>query len=165
LADKLAGTGQQDSDTYQPTLRWGGYIFTASPTGSRAIAYNPATGEEKSVFLNATTALPLTVTAEVIKPVSDTPLVGLRLQGSRITRVAVFDLKSGQWLPKDLDEPVKGEVRTVRYEEGTAYNLPPHFYTYSLTRGAWDHLDLRTIKDQVQDRDAEKAPADVNARD
>jgi RNA polymerase sigma factor (sigma-70 family) len=152
---------QQVSDALQPTLRWGGYIFSASPTGNRAIAYNPVTREEKSVQLNATKEQPLRVTPEVINPMSPPRLVGLRLEGQKITRLAVFDLESGKWLPKDLEEPAKGDARPkCVYQDGTAYDLRPHFYTFSLTRKTWDHLDIRVIRDRVEDGDAGTAPDD-----
>jgi hypothetical protein len=91
----------------QPTLRWCGYIFTASPTGDRAIAYNPTTREEKSVELNGTKEQPLRIQPVTINPMGRPRLVGLHLQGPRITRVAVFDLQTGKWLPLDLDQPVR----------------------------------------------------------
>jgi hypothetical protein len=148
----------QDADGLQPALRWGGYIFTASPTGNRAIAYNPATREEKSVELNATKDHPLRVTPEVINPMSPPRLVALHLRGPRITRVALFDLKLGKWLPLDLDEPVNGVARPIcAYQDGTAYNLRPHFYTFRLSDGSWDHFDTRTIRDHGGDGDANTA--------
>jgi RNA polymerase sigma factor (sigma-70 family) len=164
--DPIGGDGQQGADSLQPALRCGGYIFTASPTGNRAIAYNPITREEKSVQLNATKECPIRVTPEVINPIDPPQLVGLRLRGTKITRVAVFDLKSGRWLPKDLEEPVKGDVRPdCEYRDGTAYDLQPHYYTFSLTRGTWDHLDIRTIRDHVEDGHVEKIPTPGTRRD
>lgn len=106
--DDFGAEGQQGSDAHQPTLRSGGYIFTASPTGNKAIAYDPTTQEVKSVQLNATKEHPLKITPMTGDRVQ---LVALRIQGSKITRVAVFDLESGKWLPMDLDEPAEGDVQ------------------------------------------------------
>src|SRR5207247_5303677 len=115
---------------HQPTLRPAGHIFTASPTGNRAIAYNPTTRKVKSVQLNATKEHPLRITPITANFVQ---LVALRLQGSKINRVAVFDLKSDRWLPIALDEPVDGDVNPVYVgHSGTAYDLGRHFYTFGL---------------------------------
>jgi RNA polymerase sigma factor (sigma-70 family) len=99
---------QKQADAYQPTLRAGGYIFTASPTGNKAIAYDPVSRATKSVQLNATNEHPIRVT-----PLSGAHVqhVALLLHGKKITRIAVFDLKSDRWLPMDLFEPVKGEIK------------------------------------------------------
>ena len=131
----------------QPTLRCGGYIFTASPTGSRAIAYNPVTREEKAVRLNATKEQPIKV-----KPIDSGeigPVVALRLQGPRITRVAVFDLKSGNWLPLDLVKPIDGVVSPSNIDnDGVAYDLGRYLYTFSAKTGKWDCLDVQAIPDE-----------------
>ena len=133
----------------------GGYVFAASPTGNKAIAYDPVTKVSKSVALNASKENPLKIT-----PISGSHVqhVALRLQGSKITRVAVFDLKSGRWLPMDLDEPAKGDVTpTYIGHSGTAYDVGRHVYTFNAATGEWDHLDTNTISDQVDDEGSAKA--------
>jgi len=153
--------GQQSSDAHQPTLRSGGYIFTASPTGNKAIAYDPNTREVKSVQLNATKEHPLKITPMTGDHVQ---LVALRIQGSKITRVAVFDLESGKWLPMDLDEPVKGDVKPVYVGHGgTAYDLGRNVYTYNAKAKKWDHLDIMTFRKDVEDEGAAKVSASGRA--
>ncbi len=155
--DESGAEGERAPGAHQATLRAGGYIFTASPTGSRAIAYDPKTREVKSVQLNATKEQPLKVTARTAQAVD---LVALRLEGSNITRIAVFDLKADKWLPVDLDEPVSGDVGPEYVGHGgTAYDLGPHHYTFSLTTGAWDHLDIRTLGDDAGNEGRAKVPA------
>jgi hypothetical protein len=145
--DPRGGGGRQRPDGLQPTLRFGGYIFTASPTGSRAIAYNPVTREEKSVRLNATKEQPIQV-----KPLDSGeigPLVALRLQGPKITRVAVFDLRSGNWVPLDLAKPIGGVVSPSNIDnDGAAYDLGRYLYTFSAKTGKWDCLDVQAIPDE-----------------
>jgi RNA polymerase sigma factor (sigma-70 family) len=140
-----------------PTLRWGGYIFTASPLGNKVVAYNPASREVKSVQLNATREQPLKI-AFVVR--NNENGVALRLQGPRITRVAVFDFRNGRWLPLDLAEPVAGEVRPATVGGGgIGYDLDRHFYTLNLGKGTWDHLDIRTITDDVEETEGWKESA------
>ena len=151
----LGGRGHQGSDAHQSTLRYGGYVFSASPTGNKAIAYDPVTRTAKSVQLNATKEHPLKITP--VKGGDHVQLVALQLQGSKITRVAVFDLTSGRWLPMDLSEPVKGDVKPAYMGHGgTAYDLGQNFYTFTATTGKWDHFDVRNISDDVKDESASK---------
>lgn len=136
-------------------MRSGGYIFTASPTGNRAIAYDPTTRTVKSVQLNATKEHPLKITPITADRVQ---LVALRIEGSKITRVAVFDLESGKWLPVDLDEPVKGDAQPVYVGHGgTAYDFGQNVYTYSAKSKKWDHLDIATLGEDVEDEAATRA--------
>jgi hypothetical protein len=155
--DNNPNLSPEGPDAHQPTLRAGGYIFTGSPTGNKAIAYDPITREMKSVQLNATKEHPIKITPMTGDHVQ---LVTLRLQGSRITRIAVFDLKSGRWLPMDLDEPVNGIVDPEYVGHGgTAFDLGRHVYTFNLKTGTWDHLDIRSISDEGKDEGAAKVPA------
>ena len=150
------GKGHQPKRTDQPSLRSGGFIFTASPTGNKAIAYDPTTRTSKAVQLNATKEHPIRITPCTSGSAFE-HVVTLRLEGSRITRVAVFDLKSDKWVPIDLAEPVSGVVHADEIgSEGAAYDLGRHIYTYSAKNGTWDHLDIRTISDDFEDRDAGK---------
>jgi hypothetical protein len=149
--------GQKQSDTHQPTLRAGGYIFSASPTGNKAIAYDPVSRAMKSVQLNATKEHPIQVT-----PISGNHVqhVALHLHGSNITRIAVFELKSSRWLPTDLAKPVKGEVGPKYIgHSGSAYDLGRHLYTFNADSGTWDHLDIGAISDEVDDESAGKSSA------
>ncbi len=128
----------------QPTLSWyWGYSFTASPTGNAAFAYNPETREVKAVRLNATQEDPIRVTPKVVKGAC---VVGLRLEGTKITRVAVFNIESGKWAPLDLDEPASGVVQPMPLGHGAmAYQVGRFFYTYLSKSSTWDRLDLQTI--------------------
>jgi hypothetical protein len=143
-----ATKGQERAHPNQPTVRAGRYIFTASPTGNRAIAYDPVSREVKSVQLNATKDQPLRITPVTGPAVS---LVALRLYGQKVTRIAAFDLKADRWVPLDLVEPVHGGVQPEYVGHGgTAYDLGRHVYTFSLPKGTWDHLDLQSIDDEAE---------------
>src|SRR5262249_37738314 len=93
----------------QRRVECGEYSFTTLRTGNAALAYNAATREVKAVRLNATKEQPLWVTPVVIGSAND-KIVALGVKGARITRVALFIVKSGQWKPLDLDQPVNGSV-------------------------------------------------------
>ena len=115
----------------QPNQSWfGGYSFTASPTGNVAFAYSPETREVKAVRLNATEGHPIKVTP---KMVPRTCVVGLHLEGPKITRVAVFNIEPGKWAPLDLDEPASGVVDPIALGHGAlAYQVGRFFYMYSV---------------------------------
>jgi RNA polymerase sigma factor (sigma-70 family) len=155
-SDDSESDEQPGADAHQPTLRAGNYVFTASPTGNKAIAYDPDTREVKAIELNATKEHPLKISPITANAVR---IVALRLQGSKITRVAVFDLGSGRWLPMDLVEPASGDVQPAYVGHGgTAYDLGRHLYTFNSKSGTWDHLDIETISDHVENQPA-KAPS------
>ena len=80
-----------------------------------AFAYSPETREVKAVRLNATEGHPIKVTP---KMVPRTCVVGLHLEGPKITRVAVFDIEPGKWSPLDLDEPASGVVQPMALGHG-----------------------------------------------
>jgi hypothetical protein len=158
VSDDARGTRAPGPHTDQPTLRAGNYIFTASPTGNKAIAYDPTTREIKSVQLNATKEHPLKITPMTGNFVQ---LVALQIEGLKITRVAVFDLESDKWLPIDLNEPVNGDVKPVYVGHGgTAYDLGRHVYTFNAKAKTWDHVDIMTFSDDdVEDKGAAKVSA------
>jgi hypothetical protein len=122
-------------------------------TGNAALAYHAATREVKAVRLNATKEQPLWVTPVVMND----QLVALGVQGPRITRVALFNLKSGKWTPLDLDQPVNGGVWPMSFGPDTAaYEVGEYLYLYNPKTDAWDRLDLRTIADDKQEPRATK---------
>ena len=45
-------------------------------------------------------------------------VAGLRLEGPKITRVAVYNIESGKWSPLDLDEPASGVVQPMALGPG-----------------------------------------------
>ena len=135
--DAWQGKGQRKLDS-------GGYSFTSVRTGNAALAYNAATREVKAVQLNATKEEPLWVTPVAI---SD-EVVALGVRGSKITRVAVFNIKLGTWIPLDLDQPVDGGVWPMAFGPDTvAYEIGEFLYIFNPTENAWDRLDLRKIGD------------------
>ncbi len=145
----------------QPTLRSGGYIFTASPTGNRVIAYNPVTREEKAVQLGATMEHPIKVTPMTFDRLDQPGLVALRLHGngSKVTRIAVFDLKAGKWSATDLNEPVRGEVSPIYVDDGgIGYDIGRHLYTFNAKTSTWDHLDIQALRDEADDSGVGKLP-------
>jgi hypothetical protein len=78
--------------------------------------------------------------------------VALGVKGSRITRVALFNLKSGKWTPLDLDQPVNGAVWPMSFGPDTvAYEVGDFLYLYNPKRDGWDRLDLRTIAEDKQE--------------
>jgi hypothetical protein len=125
----------------KPSLRSGGLIFAASPTGNKVIAHNALTQKEQSILLSANTENPIDVSFLAFGEV-----VGLDLQGTRITRTAVYHHRTGTWVPLELSEPVSGELHPALAGEGAvAYDTGRHFYTFSTQTGKWDHFDLGTI--------------------
>jgi hypothetical protein len=140
----------------QSKLECGAYSFTALRTGNAALAYNAATREVKAVRLYATPEQSLWVTPVVVKNSND-QLVALGVKGERITRVAVFNLKSGKWTPLDLDQPVNGSVWPKTFGPDTAaYEVGDILYLFNPKAEAWDRLDLRTIADDRQELRANK---------
>ena len=122
---------------------FGGYSFTVSPTGDVAFAYHPETQEVKTVRLNATEGHPIKVTPKVIPR---TCIVGLSLEGPKITRVAVFNPESGKWSPLDLDEPASGVLQPMSLGyDALAYQVGRFFYMYSSKTSTWDRMDLHPI--------------------
>jgi RNA polymerase sigma-70 factor (ECF subfamily) len=125
-----------------PQYHWG-YSFTASATGNMALAYNPETGEVKAVRLSATQADPIKVTTKVVKGIC---LVGLQLEGRKITRVAVFNPEPGKWSPLDLDEPASGVVQPRAFgRNGLGYQVGRFLYVYSSKTSTWDRLEIQAI--------------------
>jgi RNA polymerase sigma factor (sigma-70 family) len=150
--NRLAGVDTKSSSppaetqqgVLQPAQFWfGGYSFTASPAGNVAFAYSPETREVKAVRLNAAEGRPIKVTPKMVK---GTCVVGLHLEGPKITRVAVFDIESGKWSPLDLDEPASGVVQPMALGHGAlAYPVGRSFYMYSSKTSTWDRLELQAI--------------------
>jgi hypothetical protein len=142
--------------TRQRRVECGAYSFTALRTGNAALAYNAATREVKAVRLNATKEKPLWVTPVVIESWND-PIVALGVRGERITRVALFNVKSGQWKPLDLDQPVNGVVWPMSFGPDTAaYEVGEFLYLFNPKTDAWDRRDLRTIAEDKQEPRATK---------
>lgn len=137
--------------TRQRRVECGGYSFTTLRTGNVALAYNAATREVKAVRLNATKEQPLWVTPVVVESGND-KVVALGVKGSRITRVAAFNLKSGKWTPLDLDQPVDGSVWPKSFGPDTAaYEIGDFLYLHNPKTDTWDRLDLRSIADDTQE--------------
>jgi hypothetical protein len=125
-----------------PQYHWG-YSFSASPSGNLAFAYNPESKEIKTLRLNAAQADPIKVTTSVVRGIC---LVGLKLEGRKITRVAVFNPESGNWSPLDLDEPASGVVQPMAVgPAGIGYQVGRFLYLYSSKTSTWDRLELQTI--------------------
>ena len=71
-------------------------------------------------------------------------VVGLRVEGPKITRVAVYNIESGKWSPLDLVEPASGVVQPMALGPGAlAYQVGRFFYTYSSKTSTWDRLELQ----------------------
>ena len=82
----------------------------------------------------------------------------LRAKGARITRVAVFNLKSGKWSPLDLDRPVNGGVSPMSLgPDALAYEVGEVLYVFNAKTDAWDRLDLRAIAEDKPEPRAIKA--------
>jgi RNA polymerase sigma factor (sigma-70 family) len=69
-------------------------------------------------------------------------VVGLRLEGPKITRVAVYNIESGKWSPLDLDEPASGVVEPMALGPGaSAYQVGRFVNVYRSKTSTWDRLD------------------------
>jgi hypothetical protein len=141
----------------QPSLTYCDYTFTATPTGNTALAYQIANRELKAIRLNATPEQPLRVTP-VRMDTQDLYCMALRVEGPNITRIALFDLKSGRWFPLDLCKPVNGVVQPMSIgPHAVAYEVGHFIYMFTSYDKSWNRLDLRTISDDKQDGPATKA--------
>ena len=70
-------------------------------------------------------------------------VVGLRVEGPKITRVAVYDIESGKWSPLDLDEPASGVVQPMPLGPGAvAYQVGRFVYVYRTKTSTWGRLDV-----------------------
>ncbi len=137
--------------SHQRKVGCGAYTFTALRTGKAALAYNASTREVKAVRLHSMKDDSLWVTPVVVGS-TNKELVALGVKGSRITRVALFNLKSGKWTPLDLDQPVNGAVWPMSFGPDTvAYEVGDFLYLYNPKRDGWDRLDLRTIAEDKQE--------------
>ncbi len=76
-------------------------------------------------------------------------VIGLRLEGPKITRVAVFNIQSGKWSPLDLDEPASGVVQPIALGLGaSAYQVGRLVYVYHAKTSTWDRLDVGASDDK-----------------
>jgi RNA polymerase sigma factor (sigma-70 family) len=145
---KLSPFAQSLQLAPQPSLSYCDYSFTATPTGNRALAYQLSTRELKAIRLNATLEQPLRVTP-VRMETQDLYCMSLRVEGPKITRLALFDLTLGKWFPLDLNEPVSGVVQPMSIGPHTvAYEIGDFLYMFSAKDHTWNRLDLRTISDE-----------------
>jgi RNA polymerase sigma factor (sigma-70 family) len=140
----------------QSSYRYWGLIFAASPTGNRVIAYDPVRHSTYAIELHATKEHPLKVTFVINNSIGG--LLGLRLEGEEITRIAAFDLKSRTWHPQDLSEPVKGRA-VPNVDMTVSYDLGGHLYTFNSKDLTWDHLDVSAIPDTTGSENKGKAAA------
>ena len=77
--------------------------------------------------------------------------MALRVEGPKISRVALFDLKSGRWFPLDLSETVSGIVQPMSIQpHAVAYEIGNFLYVFSSKDRSWNRLDLQTISDDKQ---------------
>jgi len=135
----------------QRKVECGAYTFTTLRTGKAALAYNASTREVKAVRLHSMKDESLWVTPVVVGS-ANKELVALGVKGTRITRVALFNLKSGKWTPLDLDQPVNGAVWPMSFGPDTvAYEVGDVLYLYNPKRDGWDRLDLRALVEEKQE--------------
>ena len=81
--------------------------------------------------------------------------MALRLEGPKITRVAVYNIESGKWSPLDLDEPAGGVLEPMVLGPGAAaYQVGRFVYVYHSKTSKWDRLDVDA--DDKQDASATK---------
>jgi hypothetical protein len=145
-------------DAERPFLRWSGLVFAASPSGSHVIAHDPVTRKDKSLALSPSGGSPHKVS--FVKNESSgrqAGLVALRLQGPKISRIAVYDVDSGTWYPQDLSEPFSGVATPTVQTDTVGYDLGHRAYTFSSKTGKWDVLDIGSIPDAPEDGNSDRA--------
>ncbi len=135
--------GAANAGRRKPFLRALGLVFAASPMGSKVVVHDPVTRKDDSFALGATKENPLEVSF-----VEAMPVVGLNIKGAKIARTAVYDQRTGAWIPLELSEPVSGELKSSTESDGTVtYDAGRYHYTYSSRTGKWDRFDHGTITD------------------
>jgi hypothetical protein len=134
---RAAGEARGEPEAPTRFVRHGNHVIVASPAGDRVALCNLETGRSQSVALTSSKDAPIEVT-----PILGQDLVGLELEGRKITRIAVADLATGTWHPQDLREPFDGRVRPILAPGMVVYNLGRHVYAYSVRAHRWDVVDL-----------------------
>ena len=77
-------------------------------------------------------------------------VVGLRLEGPKITRIGVVNIESGKWSPLNLDEPASGVIEPMDLGPGAcAYQVGRLVYVYHSRTSKWDRLDINADDKQV----------------
>ncbi|WP_165219203.1 RNA polymerase sigma factor [Aquisphaera insulae] len=131
--------------------RIGGFIFAASPSGNRLVAYDPISRRSTAIELKASKDHPLRVSFAG-QSGSRSSIIAPTITGSKIRRIAAFDLTSSTWYAHDLVEPVDGNATPVVTGEGSiAYDLGPHLYTFNKKNLTWDHFDASAIPESAGD--------------
>ncbi|MDR3637887.1 MAG: hypothetical protein P4L84_29045 [Isosphaeraceae bacterium] len=120
---------------------FGEYLLVVAPDGNKVVAFEKTTRR----------SLPLTLSNDKtvrrrVTPVAGTAIVGLTIEGPKISRLAVFTNKNpGQvpaWHPVELREPVDSAVPEVEDYSAALYRLGRRVYAYSRQAERWDVLEL-----------------------
>jgi hypothetical protein len=109
----------------------------------------------KAFRLNSPEGLPLRATPVAVTTSTWGKYVALRVEGPKITRVALFDPELAKWVPLDLDDPVNGVVQPMSLgSDSAAYQIGEILYLYNPKTAGWDRLDLRAIVGDKQNAGA-----------
>ena len=77
-----------------------------------------------------------------VRPVVSGGLLAVRLEGSRLGRVAVLDVPTARWYPHDLREPVAGTLEPIIGDGVAAYAAGRRVYAYGAAAQRWAVLEL-----------------------
>ncbi len=134
---KAEGPTTSNVDHEKLFTQAGDLIFAASSGGDKVVAHRIGTGESMSLRLHAPGDAPLVVTP-LVGPIS----VSLLMEGPKIVRIAVFNLRDSKWYPQDLREPFAGKVYPIVGSDIVVYSLGRRAYAFSLRAQRWDVAEL-----------------------
>jgi RNA polymerase sigma factor (sigma-70 family) len=118
--------------------RHGDLFFVTSPLGDKFSIYDAATNKASTVRLPGSKESSLQVTPIL----SEGNLVGLMLNGPKISRLYVFSLADWKWYPQDIKEPVAGVLNPIVASSVAGYAQGRTIYAFSTEAKRWNILEL-----------------------
>jgi RNA polymerase sigma factor (sigma-70 family) len=77
-----------------------------------------------------------------VTPIASNEILATAPEGDKITQVAAFDPKTGEWYPQDLREPAKGQLMPQVNRDMVVYQVGRSIYAFSAQARKWDVLRL-----------------------
>jgi len=125
--------GSNPGDPRSGRIETSAMIVTQPAGGDRVSAYNMETGTTRTYKLSPKTTA---------KPVASQQLVALYLKGEEVPQIAAYSALSGDWYPKDLRTPAKGQAVPVVGADAVFYTVGRRVYAFAGTAAKWGVLEL-----------------------